>query len=628
VRGYRLIYLVAMVGLGLAALSRTGISYLLGYFVDDVLSSENITGLLPWVAFGFIAFAVAQGVFTFLSGRLAARTAEGVALRLRNYLYDHLQRLSFSYHDRAQTGELLQRSTSDVDTVRRMFAEQLVGIGRISLLFIVNLIAIMTIDWRLALYSVAVIPIILAASYYFFIKVGDVFEAFQEQEAILSNRLQENLVGVRVVKAFARQEYEIDKFEVDNYEKFVRGRRLTRMHASYWPTTDILCFFQLIAGYLIGGQMAIMGTITLGEYIAYMGFVSQIIWPIRNLGRLIADISTGFVSYGRILSVIEVEREPLDDGIYIPADGTKGRVQFANVSFRYEGEEHDVLHDIAFTVEPGQVIALLGATGSGKTSLVSLLPRFYEYTGGKILLDGVPLKDYPREYLRHQIGIVMQEPFLFSGTIRENITYGVTREVTDAEVEAAARAADVHEVILSFPNGYNTLVGERGVTLSGGQKQRVTLARTLLRNPRILILDDATSSVDTETEDNIRQAMEKLMETRTTFLIAHRIQSVMVADLVLVLEDGRIVQRGTHETLVNEPGIYQRTFNLQSRIEAELQADLATIDAEKAARMGITNCPRLEINKYKPQRDCLSFRVRTRGHECPVRRGLRPSRLE
>ena len=582
-RGYQLIYVVAIFSVGVAALAQTGIYYFLGYFVDSILPAENMLQQLPWVALGFVALAGLQGLFTFAGGRLAAKTSEKATLRIRNFLYDHIQRLTFTYHDNMQTGELIQRSTSDVDAVRRLFAEQAVGIGRIILLFVVNFIALLTIDVTLAFWSVVVIPIVLVISYYFFIKVGEAYEHFQEQEATLSNRLQENLAGVRVVKAFARQTFERDMFETDNMEKFRRGRRLTTMHAVYWPSTDILCGMQMLLGYYLGARLAIDGTITTGAYLAYVGYVTQIIWPIRNLGRLIADVSTGLVSYGRILQIVRQDQEPLTAGTHRPEETVQGAVRFENANFTYEGEEEQVLYDISFAVEPGQVVALLGGTGSGKTSLVNLLPRFYEYTDGRILLDDVELKAYPRDYLRQQIGIVMQEPFLFSLSIRANITYGVTRAVTEAEIEAAARAAAVHDVILSFPNGYETMVGEGGVTLSGGQKQRVTLARTFLRNPRLLILDDATSSVDTETESEIRAALDRLMEARTTFLIAHRIQSVMNADLVLVLENGRIVQRGTHDTLVSVPGTYQRIYDLQSRIEDELEADLSAVAANGRA---------------------------------------------
>jgi ATP-binding cassette, subfamily B, bacterial len=580
--GYRLHYLVAVIGVGLAALAQAGIYYLLRYFIDDVLGQDNF-GMVPWIAAGFIGLALLQGLFTFIGGRLSAQTSEGIALRLRSYLYNHIQRLTFTYHDRMQTGELLQRATSDVDAVRRFFAEQMIGIGRISLLFLINFAALLLLHVQLALWSVIVIPLVVALSLYFFKKVGEAYEKFQEQEATVSNTLQENLSGVRVVKAFARQAYEQDKFEKENAAQFALGRRLVWMHGTFWPITDIMCGMQMLFGFYLGARMAIAGDITIGTYLAYSGLIIHIIWPIRNLGRLITQMSTGLVSYGRVMEIVRQEREPLGAGDYIPEAGIGGEVRFENVNFAYAGPQNKmvdeplpVLHDISFTVKPGEVVALLGATGSGKTTLVNLLPRFYDYSDGLITLDGVDLRRYPRVYLRQHIGIVMQEPFLFSRTIRENITYGVDREVSDEEVFAAARAAAVHDVILSFPEGYETRVGERGVTLSGGQKQRVTLARTLLKNPRILILDDATSSVDTETEADIRQALNSLMQNRTTFIIAHRIQSVMIADQILVLDEGRIVQRGTHEELMAEPGIYRRTFDLQARIEAELEAELAT----------------------------------------------------
>lgn len=578
--GYRLIYFIAIVCVGLSAIARSGLYYVLGKFVDEILPSANLNQQLIWVVLVLLALALMQGYFSYAGGRLAAKSSEGIARRLRNYLYDHLQRFTFSYHDRAQTGDLLARSTSDVDAVRRMFAEQLIGIGRIGLLFVVNFIALLLLNVPLALFSVAVIPVIMIISVYFFVKVGKAYEAFQEQESRLSNQLQENLTGVRVVKAFARQEYEIDAFEKENMDKFQKGRKLTIMHSFYWPSTDFILGIQMVAGFYVAALMVLDGTLTVGMYIAYVGFLVQIIWPIRNLGRLIADISTGSVSFGRIQELIRVDQENLDTGKYRPDGRIQGALSFNNMSFRYDGEDEDVLHNITFSVKPGQKIALMGGAGSGKTTLVNLLPRFYDYTRGSIQLDGVELHDYPRDLLRQQIGFVMQEPFLFSTTIRENITYGLGREATDEEVYAAARAAAVHDVIMSFPEGYNTLVGERGVTLSGGQKQRVTLARTIMRDPSLLILDDAMSAVDTETDESIRQALRQLLKGRTTFQIAHRVQSVMDADLILVLEHGRITQMGTHtELLKQEGGVYRRIYDLQSRIEAELEADLAKVAA-------------------------------------------------
>jgi len=419
----------------------------------------------------------------------------------------------------------------------------------------------------------------MTLSVVFFGRVSKAYEKYQEQDAILSNRLQENLTGVRVVKAFARQSYEIGKFESENWEKYLRGKRLLLMHSSYWPISDIMTGIQMLLGFAVGALMAINGAITVGEYITYAGLLIWILWPIRNLGRLIVQMSSGLVSFDRVMTVIKEQREPLDTGDYLPENTVEGSLEFDNIGFAYDDAPNvSVLQDISFSVKPGQVIALLGSTGSGKTTLANLLPRFYEYTEGKILLDGVELKRYPRNFLRSQIGTVEQEPFLFSRTIRENIAYGIDREVTQEEVEEAAKAAAVHNSVITFPDKYNTLVGEKGVTLSGGQKQRVAIARTIIKNPRILIFDDATSSVDLETEADIRQALEKLMEDRTTFIIAHRIQSVMKADLIVVLDKGRIIQIGAHQELLAQEGVYRKIYDIQTQIEVQLEKEVASAE--------------------------------------------------
>jgi len=584
---FRLSYLGAVVTLAISAIAKTATFLLLRYFVDDIMTeaiktgsfSSELTRALIYIALGFVGFALVEGSFAYFSGRLAAYTAEGITRRLRNFLFDHIQRLSVSYHSTTPTGDLIERCTSDVDALRRFFSEQAIGVGRIVLLFLVNFIALLRLNTKLGLISVIAIPVVLLVSVWFFKQVTKRYEEYQEQEAVLSTTLQENLTGVRVVKAFARQEYEKGKFEKDNWEKFRRGRLLLIMHSLFWPLSDIVLGFQMLGGFIFAAFMAINGEITVGTYLAYAGLVVWLIWPIRNLGRLIVQTSTGMVSYGRLMEITKQMREPLTDGKVQPEGPVRGEIVFEDVSFMYSDGETDVLKNVSFGVQPGQAIALLGSTGSGKTSLINLLPRFHEYTGGRILLDGVELKDYSREYLRQQIGIVEQEPFLFSRSIRENITYGVGRDVPVEEIEQAANAAAVHDVILSFPDGYNTLVGEKGVTLSGGQKQRVTIARTLLKNPRILILDDSTSSVDTETEAEIRAALNRLMEDRTTFIIAHRIQSVMKADLILVLDKGEVVQMGTHEELVaQEEGMYREIFDIQTRIDEELEMEISRVN--------------------------------------------------
>jgi ATP-binding cassette subfamily B protein len=578
-RGYRWIYFGAILAVGISAFARTGTYLLLGYYVDEVLVNDTSQFTPFQIALGFIGLALIMGIFAFVSGTLAGRTAEGIAKRVRDYVFDHIQHMTFTYHDQTKTGELIQRSTSDIDAIRRFYADQGIGIGRISLLFLVNLGALLWLDWRLALVSIIVVPFTITLSVVFFGRVSKAYEKYQEQDAILSNRLQENLTGVRVVKAFARQAYEIGKFESENWEKYLRGKRLLLMHSSYWPISDIMTGIQMLLGFTVGALMAINGAITVGEYITYVGLLIWILWPIRNLGRLIVQMSSGLVSFDRVMTVIKEPREPLDTGEYLPENTVAGSLEFVNIAFAYDDAPNvSVLQDISFSVKPGQVIALLGSTGSGKTTIANLLPRFYEYTEGKILLDGVELTRYPRNFLRSQIGTVEQEPFLFSRTIRENITYGIDREVTQEEVEEAAKAAAVHNSIMTFPDKYNTLVGEKGVTLSGGQKQRVAIARTIIKNPRILIFDDATSSVDLETEADIRQALEKLMEDRTTFIIAHRIQSVMKADLIVVLDKGRIIQIGTHQELLAQEGVYRKIYDIQTQIEVQLEKEVASAE--------------------------------------------------
>ncbi len=575
--GFHLPYLLATLALAVSALARTATFLLLRFFADRVLD-PSLSLSLGWIALGFVGLAAIDGGFAFLSGRLAAYTAEGITRRLRDFLFDHIQRLSVAYHAHTPTGDLIERVTSDVDALRRFFSEQAIGIGRILLLFLINFVAILKINAKLGWLSVVVIPVVLVVSLWFFKKVTQAYEAYQAQEAILSTTLQENLSGVRVVKAFGRQDYEIAKFEKDNWNKFLKGKTLLFMHSLFWPLSDIVLGFQMLFGFVLAANMAIRGEISVGSYLAYTGLIVWLIWPIRNLGRIIVQTSTGMVSYGRLMEIVRQEREDLYGGSVQPKGDLHGDLVFENVGFIYEDSEQETLKNISIRVQAGQSVALLGSTGCGKTTLVNLLPRFYDYTAGHIYLDGRELKEYPRAYLRQQIGIVEQEPFLFSRSIRENIIYGVGREVSQEEVERAAKAAALHEVILSFPDGYNTLVGEKGVTLSGGQKQRVAIARAILKNPRLLILDDSTSAIDVETEAEIRQALQRLMQGRTTFIIAHRIQSVMAADLILVLDKGEIVQMGTHDELLQQPaGIYRRIYDLQTRLGEELEQELMSV---------------------------------------------------
>ncbi len=576
-RGYHFHYFVSTIFLALAAFARTGMYVFLGGFIDRMINERLVGRELTLAALTFGALIALQALSSFMSSWMANFSAENTTRRLRDYLFDHIQRLSYSYHSESKTGDLLERATSDVDTLRRFFAEQAIGVGRILMIFIISFIAIARINLQLALVSIIIIPIVLAISIVFFKRLSKAYEAYQEQGAVLTTDLQENLSGVRVVKAFARQDYEIEKFDKENAEKFRLGRKFNWMHALFWPLSDIICSAQTIGSNFYAATMVLNGVITLGDFISFHGLLGWLIWPIRNLGRLIIDTSRALVSFGRISVILQAPEEDMTAASYQPKDGIRGEICFDQVSFAYE-KDYLVLDDVSFSCEAGKVIALLGSTGSGKTSLVNLLPRFYDVTSGQILLDGVNLNEYSREFLRSQIGIVEQEPFLFSCSIRDNITYGVHREVSQEEIEEAAREAAIHDVILDFKHGYDTLVGERGVTLSGGQKQRLAIARTLLINPRILILDDSTSSVDMETEVQIRAALDSLMANRTTFIIAHRIQSIMNADLILVFDKGKIVQMGEHETLLNQDGIYKDIYDIQARIDSALQEEIDRVD--------------------------------------------------
>ena len=592
IAGYRAIYLAALAALAVAGFARSQFATVIRLFTDDVLLAQNFESL-HWYGLAFLGLAAVAGTCTFWGGRQAARTAEGAVRRLRVFLYDHVQHLPFACHDRMQSGELIQRSSSDVEEIRRLLAEHFTGVGRIFTISSMSFVTMFNLHARLALVSAIVIPVSIFLSTRFWRHLSQIFFDFQDQEARLSSMLQQNLYGARVVRAFARERHEVGRFEVANETLLRRGKRLVRFHNIYWPSMDMLLATQMVGSLMLGSWMAVQGEISVGTYLAFVSLLSLMIGPIRHLGRIFALSSQSLVSLGRVRDIIEERREPLHEGDYMPAGPLQGDIRYEHVSFAYDAPEFDttegrpppaVLHDISFTAESGQVVAILGSTGSGKTSVMNLLPRFYDATTGHIYLDGVDLTRYPRAILRRHIGIVQQEPFLFGRTVRENIRYGAEQEVSEAEIQNAARAANIHDNVMAFPQGYDTIVGEQGVTLSGGQRQRLAIARTILKDPKILILDDATSAVDAETERFIRDALRRLMQGRTTFVIAHRISSIASADKILVMDGGRIVQAGTHDELATQDGLYQQVFQLQTSIEAELTAELAVTTGEPPAQ--------------------------------------------
>jgi ATP-binding cassette subfamily B protein len=534
-------------------------------------------GLLLQAGIAIVAFAALRGVFAFLQAYWAERNSQSVAFDLRNDLYAKIQRLSFSYHDRNQTGQLMVRATDDVEKVRMFIGQGLLQLLYAVLLVSGTLVMLFTTNAQLALVTIWILPMALVLFFFFGRFSQPLFTLVQQKLSALNTLLQENLAGIKVVKAFTREDSEQVKFKqaVDN----LMGQqiKIARLFTFLFPLVFLIANLGQATTLYAGGEQIIRGTLTLGEWQEFSLYLVYLFFPVAMFSMIITQFGQASASATRIFEILDVESDVKDKLNALALPPVEGRVSFENVTFRYFGRGEPVLKDISFDVLPGQRVALLGATGSGKTSIINLLPRFYDPTEGRITIDGYDLRDISLESLRSHIGIVLQETTLFAGTIRDNIAFGKTEASSD-EVIAAAQAAAAHDFIMSFPDGYETAVGERGATLSGGQKQRVAIARALLLNPHILILDDSTSSVDLATEVQIQIALDELMEGRTSFVIAQRISTVMSADLILVLDKGQIVGRGKHEELLEENEIYADIYHSQlmddlsviSEIDAEL----------------------------------------------------------
>jgi ATP-binding cassette subfamily B protein len=488
--------------------------------------------------------------------------AARVGYDLRNRMYDHIQYLPFAYHDHAQSGQLISRCIEDVRSIERFAGGAVTDLIRFVLLA-VGIVTIMLRDnTQLAIIALLpMIPLVIMTSN-FGTKIGKLFFAVDNSVGDVSNRLQENVVGVQVVRAFAREPYEIERFEAANQLVFKNWVYVIDEWSKIMPTTSWLTSISIILILWFGGQMVINGTLTVGEIVAFNAYILMLAEPAQQLTSLVNAGGEAVAGAQRVFEVLDIQPAIQSPKNAVKVDTLRGEVEFRNVALKYQDERTHSLSDINLRVQPNQIIALIGPTGSGKTSLVNLIPRFYDVTEGHVLIDGVDVREMDLVSLRKQIGIVLQTSLLFSETIKANIAYG-RPDASMEEVIAAAKAAQAHEFIESFTNGYDTLVGERGVTLSGGQRQRVAIARALLLNPRILILDDSTSSVDTQTEKLIQAALDTLMEGRTTFVIAHRLSTVRRADLILVTDQGRIVERGAHEELLAQGGLYKEIYDLQ-----------------------------------------------------------------
>jgi ATP-binding cassette subfamily B protein len=514
------------------------------------------------------AFTALAGFFTYLRGRLSSVAAENVIRRLRDQLYDQLQHLPCSYFDTAPTGDLVQRCTSDVETMRQFLVSQVVEIGRAVLMMLVPLPLMLTIDWRMTALSVVLIPPIVAFSMIFFRRVRTSFEKVDQAEGRLTATLQENLTGIRVVRAFARQQFEIEKFGARNGEHRDLDNRLYRLLAVFWSASDVLCIGQMGIVVVAGSRWIADGSLGVGSFFFFLTSVGMFIWPVRMLGRILTELGKATVAVGRIQEILGHPRETAPEKrLFIPQHGSDGRgeVIFRNVTFAHR-KDTAALEDVSFHLPAGKTLALFGPSGSGKSTIVNLLLRLYDSSTGLIEIDGRDIRQVDRKDVRRQISVVMQEPFLYSKTVRENLSIGHA-SATHSDIVQATAAASVHDTVMEFEQGYDTLVGERGITLSGGQRQRVALARALLKRPTILILDDALSAVDTETESQILDALALRQGRCTTIVIAHRLSTLMTADEILVLDGGRVVQRGTHEQLKDAPGMYQRVWMIQNTME-------------------------------------------------------------
>lgn len=565
---YKVQVALAYTGMILAALLNLFVPQLIKGAIDTGVASGEARTL--FVTGGLILIvAVVRGGAGYLQRFYGEWLSHRVAYDLRNNFYASVQALSFSFHNRAQTGDLMSRATSDITETER-FA----GIGGMDLmatliLLVGVIIAMLAENWFVALIGLIPIPLLLYLTVRFGNKVRQLFKGIQKQMGTLSTTMQESMTGIQVVKAFAREEDELEKFDRENDEWFGQRYSVIKIWAQNWPMFTFTLGVSIFLLLWFGGPMAIAGEITVGSLFALISYVLMLNGPVMRLGFLVNLAATASASANRIFEIMDTPREVADQEGAVEFDRVQGEVRFEMVSFAYQEEGRSILQEIDFVAHPGETIALIGPTGSGKSTVTNLIPRFYDPTAGRLLVDGVDIRQVTLHSLRRQIGIVMQEPFLFSLTIRENIAYG-RREATQEEIEAAARAARAHDFILGFPNGYNTRVGERGVTLSGGQKQRVAIARALLYDPRILILDDSTSSVDTETEHLIQEALNVLMEGRTTFVIAQRLLTLKKADLILVLDKGRIAERGSHEQLLATQGLYRQIYDLQLKDQEEL----------------------------------------------------------
>ena len=545
---------------------------LIGRAIDEGVGPRRL-GVIFVVVGWLVGLALARALFTFLQGYLAERASQGVAYDLRDALFERIERLSFSYYDRVQTGQLVTRLTSDVEQIRTFAGSGVVQLANAIVMLIGTTVLLLYLDWQLALVALAIVPIITVLLVRFVGRIRPLFREVQQTLGRLNTVLQEDLLGVRVIRAFAREDYETARYTSVNEELLQKNLTTVRVFSNNFPFVFLFANLGTLAIIWFGGWQVIGGRLSIGDLVAFNTLLGFMLFPILTIGFLSASFSRAGASSQRVFDVLDAPldvKDAPDASILLPLSC---RVDFDDVSFRYPGSARDILAGVSFTARPGQTVAVLGTTGSGKSTLVNLIPRFYDVTGGAVRLDGNDVREVTLSSLRSQIGIVLQETRLFSGTVRDNVAFGKP-EATDEEIVAAAEAAQAAEFVKELSDGYDTVIGERGIGLSGGQRQRIAIARALLIDPRLLILDDSTSAVDAETEAAIQETLDRLMREkhRTVFVIAQRVSTVRDADLILVLDEGSIAASGTHEDLLRESELYNEILGSQLLSPSETAA--------------------------------------------------------
>ena len=568
-------YVVGSYGLLMATNGITlAVPLIIQYIVDSGIRMGDLNAIGRGSA-ALMLVTLIKGVMTFLNGRWTEVASQNVAYDLRNAIHDKLQSLSFSYHDRSETGQLLTRAISDVDRIRFLTGRAVLRVIEAITLVAGIAVSMFFINTKLAALILLIVPFLVYTAINFGVRFRPLSRIIQQQVDTVTTRLDQNLRGARVVKGFAQEAHEIEQFDEANEDLLKLNLKAARMSTTNLPMLQFIASVGSIIVLLYGGYLVINNQLTLGQLVAFTPYVGQLLLPIRRLGMVLGAIAQAAASGDRIFEILDTQSDVKDAPGAEPIGAIEGRVQFDHVSFAYFGR-HQVLNDIVLNVDSGQIVALLGTTGSGKSSVTSLIPRFYDPTSGRVLIDGRDIRNVTVSSLREQIGIVLQDTTLFASTIRENIAFG-RPNASDDDVIDAAKAASAHEFIVQLPKQYETHVGERGVTLSGGQKQRIAIARAILMNPRILILDDATSSVDTETEALIQNALHKLMKGRTSFVIAQRLSTIRQADLVILLNKGQIAatgrrtpQHSAHDELMRTSGLYAEIYQRQLRPQEQV----------------------------------------------------------